>query len=530
MFLVALLFSHHSAHAVPLQLTQQGRMLDGNGLSVSGLELVAFRIYDDPLSGSLLWEDYITVDFNNGYYAAVLGSDVVNNPLDSNVLSLYPLHLELQLGGNSPMSPRQEINSSPFAQIAGIAESVEGGTVNASEISVSGNTIIDGTGTWVGQPMTVDWANITAIPAEFLDGDDNTQLSDSQVETYVTNGPIDLNPNTTMNGNGLLTQADTLNPDWVNIINIPSDFDDNIDDDTLNGLGCNPTEIVGWDGNDWICVSDNSLSDTDVLSIISNNTVDLDAASSINGQDFVTSLDATLESLNCQDGDIARWDETAIMWVCSSDSLGMLSCLDGEIQVYNESQMIWECSSLQDSFDSDADGILSWFDCDDNDPNALSQIDDADCDGFLSEDDCDDSNPLINPDAIEDNTDGVDNDCDGNIDSSFGFTMDGSLYVSTDTFQGDFNAAQGFCTQLVGQTAYIVSFSTSVSGSYPSGIWQGNAGSSSTAYNCSLYSSANTSHEGYGTQGNYGSCSQYRHVVCSTDTSHCHSADCTLWD
>ena len=105
----------------------------------------------------------------NGYYAAVLGADETNNPLDSNILELYPIYLEFQLDSNSPVATRQAINSAPYAQIAGKAEvatSVNGGSVNATDVQISGNPVIDGTGSWVGQPITVDWNNID--PSTFL--------------------------------------------------------------------------------------------------------------------------------------------------------------------------------------------------------------------------------------------------------------------------------------------------------------------------------------------------------------------------
>ena len=50
---------------------------------------------------------------------------------DSDTLLNYPIYLEVQLDANTPMSPRQAINSAPYAQIVGIAESVEGGSVDA---------------------------------------------------------------------------------------------------------------------------------------------------------------------------------------------------------------------------------------------------------------------------------------------------------------------------------------------------------------------------------------------------------------
>jgi hypothetical protein len=396
-----------TASAVPLQLTQQGRMLDGNSLAVSGPHIITFRIYDDPSVGNLLWTEGLNVNFTNGYYASVLGADEVNNPLDSDILSLYPLYLEIQLDGNSPMSPRSDINSVPFAQIAGSAESVDGGSVNASDISIGGNPIIDGTGSWIGQPLTVDWTNINSIPVEFQDGDDNTQLSDSQVETYVTNGPIDLNPSTTMNGSALLTQADTLSPDWANLQNIPSGFDDDIDDDTLHGLGCNPTEIVGWDGNDWICVSDNSLTDSEVLDILSNYSVDLDPATTIGGQDILTSDSDTLASLNCLENEVPRWDGVSA-WFCADDGLNQMLCSDGELMVYDSSSNEWGCMNLQNLLDEDNDGFMTWADCDDTDPNIGGSAQDNDCDGTPTIDDCNDFDP--NSNTVLD-----DADCDGTL-------------------------------------------------------------------------------------------------------------------
>ena len=42
---------------------------------------------------------------------------------------------------------------------------------------------------------------------------------------------------------------------------------------------------------------------------------------------------------------------------------------------------------------------------------------DGDADGWTSDVDCDDANADVNPDAVEDCTDTIDNDCDGKIDA-----------------------------------------------------------------------------------------------------------------
>jgi len=51
----------NTAHAVPLQLTQQGRILDNNGSAVSGAHDLTFRIYDTASAGSVYWSETLTV-------------------------------------------------------------------------------------------------------------------------------------------------------------------------------------------------------------------------------------------------------------------------------------------------------------------------------------------------------------------------------------------------------------------------------------------------------------------------------------
>ena len=454
---------------------------------------------------------------------------------------------------------------------AEVADSVDGGTVNATEVSINSNQVIDGSGNWVGQPITVDWNNIdpNTIPSYIADGDDNTQLSETQVEGYITNGVIDLASGSQVGGANIVTTA--------------------TDSDTLAGLSCSTGEIAGWNGSAWTCTSDNGLTEQQVETYVTNGAIDLAATSSVGGYDFITSNDETLTGLSCLDGG-TRWDQVAGLWICSSDTVGSLNCQDGEVTIYSASSGTWVCSDLQSLFDNDGDGIATWADCDDNDPTSFSNVGDADCDGVATADDCDDNDPnsntvsndgdcdgvltsadcddadatlldqsndndcdgvltnddcddndpnstttstdadcdgyessvdcndsdaSINPGATEVNGDNVDNDCDGTVDNAMQYTQCGNYYVSVDTYQGDFNAGGGFCTQMVGQTAYLVRFPVTLSCIYRYGIWQGNSTSSNLGSNCSLYSSISGCGQGYGNQGGYGSCAQYRHVVCS---------------
>ena len=168
----------------------------------------------------------------------VLGADTQNNALDSDTLLNYPIYLEVQLDGNSPMSPRQAINSAPYAQIAGTAESVEGGSVDADNVSIQGSPVIDSTGTWVGQPITPLWTNVQGLPSGFADDVDDV-LSSGQVIQYVENqANLNLANSTTVGGNSIVTSATILQPNWSNLQGIPAGFSDNVD----NELSANEVE------------------------------------------------------------------------------------------------------------------------------------------------------------------------------------------------------------------------------------------------------------------------------------------------
>lgn len=51
-------------------------------------------------------------------------------------------------------------------------------------------------------------------------------------------------------------------------------------------------------------------------------------------------------------------------------------------------------------------------------PDDTAQPVDDDADGYTSDVDCNDMDATIHPDAVEDCGDGIDNDCDGAIDTA----------------------------------------------------------------------------------------------------------------
>ena len=52
-----------NAQAVPLQITQQGRIVDSSGQSLEGSQFVVFRIYDAETGGNIIWDEILTVQF-----------------------------------------------------------------------------------------------------------------------------------------------------------------------------------------------------------------------------------------------------------------------------------------------------------------------------------------------------------------------------------------------------------------------------------------------------------------------------------
>ncbi len=296
-----------TAWAVPMQLAHQGRLLDADSVPLDGSHTLGFALYDAELDGTVIWSEDVEALMTGGFYSVVLGVDEADNPLDDLVLGGGPLWLELRVDSGEPLEPRHQLLSVPYAVMAGTATNVEGGYVDATEVAIDGDLVIDGDGNWVGPTPSVDWADLSGVPEAL---------------------------------------------------------------DTLGGLSCSDGGVAKFDGDAglWACATDLVLTTADVLAIVAGSTLDLGIGSSVDGGVIATLDDLdwsmltgipagladeedadTLAALGlvCADGDRAAWDSVLGDWVCASEEVA-LDRLDtavasgGQVLTFDGTNVAWE--------------------------------------------------------------------------------------------------------------------------------------------------------------------------------------------
>ena len=200
---------------VPMELTHQGRLFDSSGTALSGVEDITFTLFDAPSGGTEIWSETLTLNLSDDYFSTQLGADAIGNPLSDSYFD-DNLWLQITVGAGSPLPTRLQLVSVPFARKAG---SVSGGIVDASEIRVGGNTIIDGGG-------TVDASEIR------------------------------VGGNTVINSDGAI--------DWTALDNVPSGLDSG---ENLGALNCTQAQIAVQGSSGWTCgdANDHSHAAEDIV-------------------------------------------------------------------------------------------------------------------------------------------------------------------------------------------------------------------------------------------------------------------------
>jgi hypothetical protein len=144
--------------------------------------------------------------------------------------------------------------------------------------------------------VNIDWTSIRNRPLGLDDGDDDTVLTEGQVETYITNSAINLYPGSQLNSDNIATEG------WVNSQNYLTNFTES--DPTLSN----------WTG------SSNLSNLGTVLSGIWNGS----PITSQYIQDGTITL-ADLAQNGCSNDQIIKWNTTANAWICADSTVNAIS-------------------------------------------------------------------------------------------------------------------------------------------------------------------------------------------------------------
>jgi len=124
-FMTLLLLVGLSEAGVPHVIRFQGKLTDRENNPLNDTYRITFRIYDALTSGNNVWtETHQNISVINGVFTVLLGSvndDQLNLSFDED----EEYWLSIQVEGDSPMIPRQQITSSLYAYRAESADQAE---------------------------------------------------------------------------------------------------------------------------------------------------------------------------------------------------------------------------------------------------------------------------------------------------------------------------------------------------------------------------------------------------------------------
>ncbi len=108
--------------AVPAVIPYQGRLTDASGTVISGSQSIVFSLFTVATGGTAVWtETQPTVAVAAGLFSVDLGSVTTLPP---SVFTGGDLYLEIKVGTDAAMTPRQRLGTVAYAQRAGLAASV----------------------------------------------------------------------------------------------------------------------------------------------------------------------------------------------------------------------------------------------------------------------------------------------------------------------------------------------------------------------------------------------------------------------
>lgn len=167
-------------------ISYQGRLADSAGNPLTGYYSLEFRIYDDPVVGAPLWEEFWTggnsVAVSDGLFNVMLGS--INNTLAAAIEGHDVLYLGITVGTDSEMMPRVQLGSVPFAMYAAFA-SVPDGSITTEKLADGAVTTAKLADDAVSQGGQADASNVVS-----REGTGYGDLDDMSVTLNTTGGNL----------------------------------------------------------------------------------------------------------------------------------------------------------------------------------------------------------------------------------------------------------------------------------------------------------------------------------------------------
>src|SRR5215472_1787011 len=137
------------AQSLPHTLNHQGRAYDGSMMPLTGTHMFRFSVYNVSIGGTALWTEVHNLALVDGYYSAELGRETMLP--ESVFTSSTTIFLGIALDSDSEMTPRQPVDSVPYALLA---DNVVG-DISPHTVSVGGMLVINDKGEWVGPSANI---------------------------------------------------------------------------------------------------------------------------------------------------------------------------------------------------------------------------------------------------------------------------------------------------------------------------------------------------------------------------------------
>ena len=355
---VSLLFPL-AASAVPLQLQQQGRLIDSSGTPLSGPHAVDVFLYTSPAGGTAVWSDSITVNFDNGYYSIDLG-DKAANPLHQDDFD-GALYYTIAIDSGTEQQ-RMPLASVPFAIRAGVAEGLaESAKIDWSAITnapVVTDTLDDLN---CSNGQIARWS--TTFDEWYCDND----LNDADVKALVEGSALSLQAGTTIGGQPLYTDSDVR--DYVQGNSLNLDAGTSIGGQAIvTGQGYSDSDVESFvegnalnlDGSTTIGGAPISTgahyADSDTRDYVEGTAVNLNSATTIGGQAISTGDHTTPNEYDGRDFAVSDQGCTTGKVVTGVDNAGELICEDATTNLHTGAVYRWASFHTYDNNDSWIDG------------------------------------------------------------------------------------------------------------------------------------------------------------------------------